>query len=212
MSTIGIIGVTGYVGSHVAEEALARGHEVIGVTPNRPRETPAGVELLVGSFADPALREDLFARADSVLVAVRAGRQPLLLDSLEDLLKAAKEHGTRLGFMGGAASLLMSPGGIRVLDRPGFPEAMRPEAEAHVEVLKALHNDTSGADWFYISPAIGFGPSTPGERTGHYRTDTDVAVTDSEGKSFISGADLAVAFVDEIEVPRHHRQRFSVGY
>jgi putative NADH-flavin reductase len=30
--------------------------------------------------------------------------------------------------------------------------------------------------------------------------------------SFISGEDLAVAFIDEIETPAHHRERFTVGY
>mgnify|MGYP007088051836 CR=1 FL=1 len=37
-------------------------------------------------------------------------------------------------------------------------------------------------------------------------------VTDEAGESFISGADLAVAVLDEIEQPAHHRARFTVGY
>jgi uncharacterized protein len=37
-------------------------------------------------------------------------------------------------------------------------------------------------------------------------------VTDAAGESFISGADLAVAVVDEIETPKHSRERFTVGY
>ena len=34
----------------------------------------------------------------------------------------------------------------------------------------------------------------------------------AEGQSFISGADFAVAVVDEIEQGNHHRERFTVGY
>ncbi len=30
--------------------------------------------------------------------------------------------------------------------------------------------------------------------------------------SYISGADFAIAVVDEIEDPKHSRQRFTVGY
>jgi len=33
-----------------------------------------------------------------------------------------------------------------------------------------------------------------------------------DGTSFISGADYALAFVDEIEQARHHRERFTVAY
>jgi putative NADH-flavin reductase len=61
-------------------------------------------------------------------------------------------------------------------------------------------------------PAGGFGGFNPGERTGTYRVGGDVIVTDAEGQSYISGADLAVAVLDEIENPQHSRRRFTVGY
>ncbi len=37
-------------------------------------------------------------------------------------------------------------------------------------------------------------------------------VTDAEGESYISGPDFAVAVLDEIENPKHSRERFTVGY
>jgi len=37
-------------------------------------------------------------------------------------------------------------------------------------------------------------------------------VRDAEGRSYISGEDFAIAFVDEIESGRHHNRRFTVGY
>jgi putative NADH-flavin reductase len=39
-----------------------------------------------------------------------------------------------------------------------------------------------------------------------------VLLTDAEGNSYISGEDLAVALVDEIETPAHRRARFTVAY
>jgi uncharacterized protein len=39
-----------------------------------------------------------------------------------------------------------------------------------------------------------------------------VLVTDANSTSFISGADYALAFVDEIEQARHRRERFTVAY
>ena len=67
-------------------------------------------------------------------------------------------------------------------------------------------------DWFYVSPSALFGAHAPGERTGEYRTGTDELLVDSEGRSHISGADYALAFVDELENPRHRRERFTVGH
>jgi putative NADH-flavin reductase len=64
----------------------------------------------------------------------------------------------------------------------------------------------------YVSPAGGFGSYAPGEATGQYRVGGDILITDENGKSEISAADLAKAFVDEIENPVHRRERFTVAY
>jgi hypothetical protein len=37
-------------------------------------------------------------------------------------------------------------------------------------------------------------------------------LSDANGKSWISMEDSAIAFVDELETPKHSRQRFTVGY
>jgi putative NADH-flavin reductase len=50
-----------------------------------------------------------------------------------------------------------------------------------------------------------------GPRTGTYRTGKDDLLTDKDGNSFISFADYAIAMADEIETPRHHRERFAVA-
>lgn len=114
--------------------------------------------------------------------------------------------------VGGAASLLVADGGPRLIDAPEFPEQFRPEAGSAAEALEALRADTTGEDWFFVSPAAGFGSYSPGQPTGKYRLGGDVLLTDESGKSEISGADYALAFVDEIETPAHHRARFTVAY
>jgi uncharacterized protein len=75
MSTIAVIGGTGYAGSHLTAEALRRGHHVISVSRNTPADPPAGVEARIGSIADEALVSKLFADADVVIVAI-PGRPP----------------------------------------------------------------------------------------------------------------------------------------
>lgn len=61
-------------------------------------------------------------------------------------------------------------------------------------------------------PTATHGAFAPGERTGQYRVGGDVLLTDDAGESHLSGQDLAVALVDEIEAPKHHRTRFTVAY
>lgn len=214
MSKIGIIGATGYAGGHIQSEALSRGHEVIAVSRHAPDAQTTGVDVRRGSIEDSALLAGLFADADVVIVATRATAdgQPMLPAYVGPLLALAREHGTRLGFVGGAASTLVSPDGPRLLDTPEFPDAYKPEAATHAEVLQRLRSDESDADWFYVSPGAVFGAQAAGERTGSYRVSDDLLLTDEAGNSSIGGADYAIAILDEIERPAHRRRRFHVAY
>jgi len=214
MSTIAIIGSTGYAGGNIAAEALRRGHEVIGVSRTSPGENRPGVTSRQGSLADPAFMEQIASTADVIVVATRAtiGDDPFLVPLVPSLLEVADTHDVRLGFVGGAGSLLVAPGGPRLVDTEAFPEIYKFEALSHGQVLDALRASTTNAHWFYVSPAAGFGSHAPGERTGHFRVGGDVLLIDDDGNSFVSGEDFAIAVLDEIEQPRHHRGRLSVAY
>jgi putative NADH-flavin reductase len=52
----------------------------------------------------------------------------------------------------------------------------------------------------------------PSVETGQYRISDDVLLTDPDGKSEISAADLAIAVLDEIERATHRRRRFHVAH
>jgi uncharacterized protein len=219
MTTIAIFGGTGYAGSAIRDEALKRGHRVISVTRNLPADAPAGpgLELRQGSVHDAALVDRVAAEADVVVVSIPfapdgSGEGVKLLDAFPVLTGAAAAHGARLGVVGGAASLLVAEGGPRLIDTPEFPEQFKGEAGSAAQALEALRADATGADWFFVSPAAGFGSYNPGQPTGGYRVGGDILLTDESGKSEISGADYALAFVDEIEAPAHHRSRFTVAY
>ena len=40
----------------------------------------------------------------------------------------------------------------------------------------------------------------------------DDLLVDEKGDSFISVEDYAVAMIDELETPKHHKERFTVAY
>jgi hypothetical protein len=213
MSKIAIIGATGYAGAQIEAEALGRGHDVIAVSRHGAATPTARVEVRKGSIEDRELLAALFADAQVVIVAMPASvdGRPFLPGRVGELLALANRHETRLGFVGGAASLNVRPDGPRLLDTPEFPDAYKAEAGAHAEVLELLHADDSGADWFYLSPAAIFGAQAPGERTGSYRVSDNLLLTDESGNSSIGGADYAMAILDEVERPAHRRARFHVA-
>ncbi len=67
----------------------------------------------------------------------------------------------------------------------------------------------SDLEWSFLSPSVVL---QPGRRTGTYRVGTDRLLTDAKGESRISLEDYAMAMLDEIDHPRHVRQRYTVGY
>jgi putative NADH-flavin reductase len=213
MSRIVVIGGTGYAGAHIAREAVSRGHQVTAVSRNAPDSPIDGVDYVQGSVLDLAGLGDVFDAADAVVSALspRGDMEDSVLGALRELIGKLTGTETRIGVVGGAGGSLVSEGGPRLFDQD-FPEEYKHEAQVGIDTLELLQRSDESLDWFFIHPAEVFGPWAEGVRTGTYRDGGDVLVRAADGSSTISGADLAVAIVDEIEAPKHHRDRFAVGY
>ena len=213
MARIVVLGGTGYTGRHIVAEAVSRGHAVIAISRSAPTDPVAGAAYVQGSALDLAPLADAFTGADAVVSALspRGDMADRALEALSNVVDRVAGTETRLGVVGGAGGSLVAPGGPRLFDE-GFPEEYKHEAQVGIDSLALLEASDAGVDWFFIHPAEVFGPWAEGERTGRYRDGGDVIVRDADGKSYISGADFAVAVVDEIEQGNHHRERFTVGY
>ena len=207
------IGGTGYAGRHIVQEAAARGHEVVSISRSVPSAPVAGVTDVQGNVRDLASLGDVFDGADAVVSALspRGDMEDAVLGVLAELVAKLSGTDTRLGVVGGAGGSLTAPGGPRLID-VDFPEEYKHEAQVGVDSLALLEATDGSLDWFLVHPAEVFGPWAEGERTGAYRDGGDVVVRDADGNSTISGADFALAVVDEIEQGNHHRERFTVGY
>ncbi|WP_350016356.1 NAD(P)-dependent oxidoreductase [Rhodanobacter sp. IGA1.0] len=201
---IALLGVSGRVGSRLLAELLHRGHRVTGIA--RDTGKLAGQPGLVLKNADagqPAQLTPLLAGHDAVVSALK-----FATTDAATLIAAVKQAGVkRLLVVGGAATLEVAPGHM-LLDAPGFPAAYRPEAEGGRRFLDTLRGERD-LDWTFLSPSAEF---VPGERTGKFRVGSDQLLNDAHGKSWISMEDYAIALVDELEAPKHSRQRFTVGY
>lgn len=229
MSTIIVFGATGFAGGNIARELADRGHRVIGVsrsiTPavvtsidSAEEGSPAenAIEARPGSVFDESFVRTLVEEEQPTAIVIALRFDPAsggnLGERFTGLLALAEEHSLRVGVIGGAGSLLVTEGGPRFVDTMELPEEWKGEVLAAADALEVLRADNSGADWFFVSPAAGFGHPNPGERTGTYRLGGDVLLSDDAGVSYVSGADLAVAIADEIDHPVHHRTRFTVAY
>jgi putative NADH-flavin reductase len=94
------------------------------------------------------------------------------------------------------------------VDTPSFPAEYKSEALAGREFLNTLRGEHD-LEWTFLSPSAFFGP---GQRTGKFRLGKDELLTGADGLSRISTEDFAIALVDELEAPKHTRERFTVGY
>lgn len=214
MTLITVIGGTGFAGSNIVNEAVSRGHEVTAISRNAPAEPTQGVRYIQADLLDSSEIAAAVDGADVTIVALspRGELDGQMRRVAAEIAQAAQTKNIRLGVVGGAGSLHAFEGGPLIKDTEGFPDAFKSEATQMGEVLADLRAGSSDLDWFYVSPAGGFGGFNPGERTGTYRTAGDVLLTDESGNSFISGADFAIAVLDEVESPKHSGKRFTVAY
>lgn len=212
MTTIVVFGGTGYTGSNVVREAASRGHEVISVSRTRPAEPLDGVRYETGDVGEVA--QQVVQGADAVVatLAPRGDMAGRLVDVYTDLARLAADAGARYLQVGGFSSLRPAEGAPRVVEGD-VPEQYRAEAlEGDATRAMLAERAPAGLDWVFFSPAGSYGAWAPGERTGSYRLGGEVALFDADGGSHISGADFAVAIVDEIEDDAHHREHVGIAY
>ncbi|GLX69816.1 NAD(P)-dependent oxidoreductase [Paenibacillus glycanilyticus] len=206
---IGVIGANGQVGSLILKEAVDRGHDVTAIVRNASKLTDASVNIL---------EKDIFSLTGSDLNAfdvvvstfkAAEGEEHLYVDAGKALTQALKDApGTKLIVVGGAGSLFVDEQKTtKLMDTPEFPAFVYPTASNAGKQLDDLKNTDSIA-WTYISPAAFFDPN--GKRTGAYTKGLDHVIVNSQGQSYVSYADYAIAVLDEIENPQHVNERFTL--
>ena len=167
---------------------------------------------------DAALVNQVAAEADVIVVSIRfapggSGDGVKLLDAFPALTRAAAANGARLGVVGGAASLLVAEGGPRLIDTPGVSRRVQARGGQRRQYpRRASRRHHRGGLVLRLARRRSSVPTSPASPRGDYRVGGDVLLPDEAGKSDISGRDYALAFVDEIDQPKHHRTRFTVAY
>lgn len=199
-----LAGATGNIGSRILDEALRRDHRVTGLTRDPAKlETRRGLQVKKANTTEVSAFTDALKGHDAAILSVKWNE-----NDVHQVLDALRKAGVkRCLFVVGAGSLLRTDGRTHfdhMAEKGIQPPTSKPAALALAEVQKV-----TDLDWTAISPPASI---QPGERTGKFRLGRDQLLEDGAGKSEISREDFAIAIVDEIEKPKHIRQRFTAAY
>jgi uncharacterized protein len=217
---IALLGSTGFAGGFILTEALTRPELEVTAIVRNPDAVPSHDRLTVlkGDIFDPAALVDALRGHDAVIHAFHPGRGADMADVYdqsvaghEAIIAATRAAGVpRLICVGGAASL-MTPEGKEYLDSSHWDKEFDPYRNS-IKGTRALYyllKPVTDLDWVFLAPSAWL---RPGERTGIFRTGKDDMLFAPDGSSKISNEDYALAMIDEVIAPKHHRERFTVGY
>jgi putative NADH-flavin reductase len=200
-----VFGAGGRAGRQAIAEAHRRGHQVTAVV-----RDPAGhsdltdVRVVAGDVTDGVSIEHAAAGHDAAISAavdLSVPPRDFFTASSRALTTGLAKVGVRRLVVVGLASIMPGASGAPLMDEPGYPNEYRSFYLGHAAGLDELR--TCDLDWAYVAPAGDF--DHDGTRTGQYRV-----AEHGDPASRITYADFAIALLDEIEEPRHHRAAVSV--
>ena len=197
------------IGSRILRELLSRGHTVTAIVRDPSKLVRSQAIVRKGDVLDPASVAETASGADAVISAYAppADDTGKVVDATRSLIAGLKKAGVQRFLMVGGAGSLLLPSGGQLVDAPDFPPVWKAIALAHRDALDVIRQ--SDLDWTSFSPAAFI---EPGARTGKFRLGKDDLIADQKGESRISAEDYAIAVVEELENPKHIRQRFTIGY
>lgn len=212
---IAIIGATGFLGKSLTNELSNRKHEVTAISRTAQESDKDNLKYVAADVYNVEALAEVLKGQDAVISAFNPGwTNPNIyadfLKGAKAIQEAVKLSGVkRLITVGGAGSLYID--GKQLVDGPDFPADIKPGATAAREYLDIIKEEKE-LDWAFFSPAIEMHPGITTGRTGKYRLGTDSPVFNEEGRSILSGEDVAVVLADEVENPKHHQVRFTAAY
>jgi len=201
---VALLGATGNVGTRLISELVSRGHQVTAIARHPEKLTKHdGVIVTAGDVTNEDALAEAVAGHDAVIHSIK-----FVNTDADKVISATKKGNVaRLLVVGGAGSLEAAPG-LLLVNAPNFPAEYKSEALAGAAFLNRIRKEKE-VDWTFLSPSAFL---APGQRTGKFRLGTDQLLVAADGQSHISMEDFAIALVDELETPKHSRERFTVGY
>lgn len=218
--TFVVYGASGHIGGAIVDEALRRGHTVIGVSLEPVKDsdqTRANFSAVQGDVTDPASIAATVAGADAVIISVN-GIGPDNTPEEAVTNRAAHAYIAAAARLGAATPYVIQVGGGTTLYTNGVlgleSENLKPGTRlyglfwGHQRALEA-YRASQGLKWTVMTAARG--ALGDGERTGKYRLGGEETLFDRNGSSDISRQDFAVAVIDLAERRDRAGTRVAVG-
>ncbi|GAB3278072.1 NAD(P)-dependent oxidoreductase [Kineosporia babensis] len=219
-----VTGAAGRAGQAVVREATSRGIPVIAVVRDPARAFDLagdGVRVAAGNALDPTRltpqRLGLTTPPRGWVSAISPFSAPpetfegfntdFYADISRAALTAVRAASISRLIVIGLFATLEGPRGAVLDDGTLFPESLKPFARAHATGLRTLRAEGGDVDWLTLVPPPLLtldAPVTGGYQLGDGKLDA------SRAGNALSYADLAVAVLDEIDVPSRHREQVAV--
>ncbi|GIH62873.1 NAD(P)-dependent oxidoreductase [Microbispora siamensis] len=200
-----IFGAGGRAGRQAVAEARRRGHQVTAVVRDPAGHGDLGdVRVVAGDVTDPVSVERAAAGHDAAISAaadLSVSPHDFFTASARALSTGLEKAGVPRLVVVGLASVLPGASGAPLMDEPGYPNEYRAFSLGHAAGLEELR--TCDLDWAYVAPAGDF--DHDGRPAGRY-----LLADHGDMASRITYADFAIALLDEVEAPRHHRAAVSI--
>ncbi len=212
---IALIGATGFLGTSLTNELVNRKHDVTAISRTAKESDKDNLKYVTADVYNVEELAQILKGHDAVISAFNPGwTNPNIyadfLKGAKAIQEAVKLSGVkRLITVGGAGSLYID--GKQLVDGPDFPKEYYDGASAARDYLNFIKEEKE-LDWAFFSPAIEMHQGITTGRTGKYRLGSDNPVFNEEGRSILSGEDVAVVLADEVENPKHHQVRFTAAY
>lgn len=226
-----VYGASGRIGGFIVNEALNRGHRVIGVSrnPDKFEVDHANFSKVKGDVTSAESMKTIIqnANADVVVISV-LGRgegnlpenttQARAAQTAINVLYELGETGPRVIQIGGGITMLPDREAMMTTITEMLGKAPKPGTPTHAMFfghMDALDTySASNVKWTVLTPPFNIRGlnNSSFKRVGKYRTSTTELVKMKNGVSAISVADIGVALVDEIETSHFIGQRFTIGY
>lgn len=225
--TVVVFGASGKIGGLIVDEALRRGHKVVGISRNPDGVSKDSERFSVkkGDITDVDAFRSVTSGADAVIISVSGTGQ----DNAPENSVHARAAATAVAAFAGdeSAPYVLQIGGASTMYETreamtaqlpfAAPEGSRAHSMffGHLVALETYR--ASGIEWTVLTPPFMIRGWTPKrlintEGRGRYRTSTEGIILNEDGKrAEIMVADLALAAVDEIENQLFKRQRFTVA-
>lgn len=206
-----VFGASSGIGREVSLQAVAAGHEVVGVARSAATAPPAeGVQLIAGDATNPTVTAEITADADVIVSAIGIPnpKQPidLFTKAAKSLVAAAERIPTKrlvVVSAGGGANEPHDTFFTKTIIKPMLRHFLRYLYEDQGRMEKII--EASDTNWTIMRPAR----LTTGKYSGKYRTAHNDAVP---GGLSIARADVADYIVQHLGDSNDYKQHVSIAY